>query len=39
MWNDIKRGLTFLKHQQRIEDLINKLSPQAKTEVDEGEIK
>jgi len=39
MWDDIKRGLTFLKQQQQIEDLIGKLSRQAKIEVYEGEIK
>ncbi len=39
MWEDIKRGLTFLKQQQRIEDLIGKLSREAKIEVYEGEIK
>jgi len=39
MWEDIKRGLTFLKQQQRIEDLIGKLSQEAKIEVYEGEIK
>ncbi len=39
MWEDIKRGLTFLKQQQIIEDLINKLSRQAKLEFHEGEVK
>ncbi|MBU0709945.1 MAG: peptidylprolyl isomerase [Candidatus Omnitrophica bacterium] len=39
MWDDIKRGLTFLKQQQAIEDLVGKLSTQAKIEVYEGEIK
>ena len=39
MWDDIKRGLTFLKQQQRIEDLIGKLSQEAKIEIYEGEIK
>lgn len=39
MWDDIKRGLTFLKQQQRIEDLIGKLSREAKLEIYEGEIK
>lgn len=39
IWDDIKRGLTFLKQQQRIEDLIAKLSRAAKIEVYEGEIK
>ena len=39
MWDDIKRGLTFLKQQQAIEDLIGKLSRDAKIEIYEGEIK
>lgn len=39
MWDDIKRGLTFLKQQQKIEDLIGKLSREAKIETYEGEIK
>lgn len=39
LWDDIKRGLTFLKQQQRIEDLIGKLSREAKIEIYEGEIK
>lgn len=39
MWDDIKRGLTFLKQQQRIEDLVGKLSRDARLEIYEGEIK
>lgn len=39
MWDDIKRGLLFLKQQQRIEDLIARLSQQAKIEIYEGEVK
>ena len=39
LWDDIKRGLTFLKQQQVIEDLIGRLSRQAKIEIYEGEIK
>jgi parvulin-like peptidyl-prolyl isomerase len=39
MWDDIKRGLTFLKQQKKIEDLISKLSTQTKIEIKEGEIK
>ncbi len=39
MWDDIKRGLTFLKQQQVVEELIGKLSRDAKIEVYEGEIK
>lgn len=39
LWDDIKRGLTFLKQQQRIENLISGLSKDAKLEIYEGEIK
>jgi peptidyl-prolyl cis-trans isomerase C len=39
MWDDIKRALTFIKQQQRIEDLISKLSREVKLEVNEGEVK
>lgn len=39
MWEDIKRGLRFLKQQQKIEDLVGKLSREAKIEIYEGEIK
>lgn len=39
MWEDIKRGLQFLKQQQKIDDLVTKLSTGAKLEVYEGEIK
>jgi parvulin-like peptidyl-prolyl isomerase len=39
MWDDIKRGLIFLKQQQKIEDMVGKLSSSAKIEVYEGEIK
>lgn len=39
MWEDIKRGLTFLKQQQTVEELLGKLSRDAKIEVYEGEIK
>jgi len=39
MWDDIKRGLTFLKQQQKIEDLVGNLSSSAKLEIYEGEIK
>ena len=39
MWDDIKRGLTFLKQQQVVEELIGKLSREAKIEINEGEIK
>lgn len=39
MWDDIKRGLTFLKQQQKIESMISNLSKDAKLEIYEGEIK
>ncbi len=39
MWDDIKKGLVFLKQQQVIEEMIGKLSREAKIEVYEGEIK
>jgi parvulin-like peptidyl-prolyl isomerase len=39
MWDDINRGLVFLKQQKAIEELIGKLSSNAKIEVNEGEIK
>jgi peptidyl-prolyl cis-trans isomerase C len=39
MWDDINRGLVFLKQQKVIEDLIGKLSRDAKIEVTDGEIK
>lgn len=39
MWDDIKRGLTFLKQQQKIEELISNLSSRTKIDIYEGEIK
>lgn len=39
MWDDIKKGLQFLKQQQKIEDLIGKLSQEYKIEIYDGEIK
>ena len=39
LWDDIKRGLLFLKQQQIIEDLVGKLSREAKLEVNEGQVK
>ena len=39
LWDDIKTGLTFLKKQQKIEELISKLSSNAKIEVTESAIK
>ncbi len=39
MWDDIKKGLTFLKQQKSIDDLIGKLSRDSKIEIREGEIK
>jgi parvulin-like peptidyl-prolyl isomerase len=38
MFDDIKRTLTFLKQQQTIENLIDKLSQKAKIEIYEGAI-
>ncbi len=35
---DIKKGLTFLKQQQKIEEIINKLNQEAKIEINEGLI-
>ncbi len=39
MWEDIKRALVFLKQQQALEELIGKLSRDAKIDIFEGEIK
>lgn len=39
LWDDIKRGLTFLKQQQKMESLVGSLSKDAKLEFYEGEIK
>ena len=39
LWDDIKTGLTFLKQQQKIEDLISKLSAGAKIEVIDSAVK
>ncbi|MDD5566358.1 MAG: peptidylprolyl isomerase [Candidatus Omnitrophica bacterium] len=39
MWDEIKRGITFLKQQQKIDDLIGKLSSQGKIEVYQGAVK
>ncbi|MFH1413922.1 MAG: peptidylprolyl isomerase [Candidatus Omnitrophota bacterium] len=39
MWDDIERGLTFIEQQQAIQDLVGKLSTQAKIETYEGQIK
>ena len=38
MRDEIKRGLTFLKQQQQIDDLLSKLSREIKIEIREGEI-
>jgi parvulin-like peptidyl-prolyl isomerase len=38
-WDRIKQGLTFLKQQQKIEELVSRLSTQEKIEIYEGEIK
>jgi len=39
MWDDIKRGLIFLKQQKKVGDLVDKLSTQTKIKINEGEIK
>ena len=39
MYEDIKKGITYLKQQQAIDELISKLSRDAKIEIYEGEIK
>ena len=39
LWDDIKRALTFLKQQEKINGLIGKLTGQSKIEILEGEIK
>lgn len=39
MWDEIKRGITFLKQQQKIDDLIGKLSSQGKIEIYQGAVK
>jgi len=39
MWDDIKRALTFLKQQEKINGLVGKLSRDLKIEIREGEIR
>lgn len=39
LWDDIKKGLTFIKQQKTLEELISKLSTEAKIEIQESEIK
>jgi parvulin-like peptidyl-prolyl isomerase len=39
MYEDIKRTLLFLKKQQKIDELINKLNKTNKVEINEGEIR
>jgi len=39
LWDDIKNGLRFLKQQKKVEDLISKLSADAKIEVIESAVK
>lgn len=39
LWDDIKNGLKFLKQQKKVEDLISKLSADAKIEVIESAVK
>ena len=38
LWDDIKRMLIFLKQQQAIEDLVSRLSREAKIEIYEGKV-
>ena len=38
MWDDIKRGLTFIKQQKRVEELVGNLSHNAKIEIMEDKI-
>jgi len=38
LWDDIKRMLIFLKQQQAIEELVSKLSREAKIEIYEGKV-
>ena len=38
LWDDIKKMLIFLKQQQAIEDLVSKLSRDAKIEIYEGKV-
>jgi len=38
-WDDIKRGLTFLKQKAKIDDLVGKLSREAKIEIYEDKIR
>jgi len=39
LWDDIKRALLFIKQEQKIEDLVGKLSREGKLEIYESEIK
>ena len=39
LWDDIKNGLKFLKQQKKVEELISKLSADAKIEVIESAVK
>lgn len=39
LWDDIKNGLKFLKQQKKVEDLVSKLSADAKIEVIESAVK
>ena len=39
LWDDIKRTLTFLKQQQKLEELVSNVSKTAKININEGEIK
>ena len=39
MWEDIKKGLTFIKQQKKIDELVGKLSSSSRIEIYEGKIK
>ncbi len=39
VWDNLKRSLTIMKQQQKMEELVGKLSRDAKIEISEGEIK
>ncbi|MBL7081483.1 MAG: peptidyl-prolyl cis-trans isomerase [Candidatus Omnitrophica bacterium] len=39
MWDDIKRGLTFLKQQQQLENVVGELSRKARIEIYEDKVK
>jgi peptidyl-prolyl cis-trans isomerase C len=38
LWDDIKRGLTFLKQQQKVEEIIRKQTSSGTIEINEGKV-